>query len=112
MMTAYDFIESWNDVATEVHAIARDKGFWDNDRNNGEALALVISEVCEGLEALRHGNPADDKIPEFTGIEAELADVVIRIMDLSEARGWRVAEAVLEKLQYNKGRERLHGKKF
>jgi len=51
-------------------------------------------------------------VPTFSGAEAELADVVIRIMDLAEGRGWRVAEAIVAKMSYNEGRERLHGKEF
>jgi NTP pyrophosphatase (non-canonical NTP hydrolase) len=65
------------------------------------------------LEALRHGDPPDDKISEFSGVEAELADVIIRIMDYAGARGLRVAEAIMAKHQYNEGRDYRHGgKKF
>lgn len=75
-----------------------------------EMLALIHSEVSE---ALRQGNPPDDKIPQFSGAEAELADVIIRIMDLSCARNWDVAGAVTAKIEMNKSREKMHGgKKF
>lgn len=53
----------------------------------------------------------DDKIPEFLGAEAELADVIIRIMDMAHARKWRVAEAVIAKMAMNKGRPYKHGRK-
>lgn len=83
------------------------------NRNEGEMLALIHSETSEVLEGLRHGNPPDDKIPEFTGAEAELADVIIRVMDMAAARGWRVGEAIVAKMEMNKTRERMHGgKKF
>ena len=71
------------------------------------------SELSEALEAIRNGNPPDDKIPEFTGVEAELADVIIRIMDMAAAKGYRVGEAVIAKINYNKNRPYKHGgKKF
>jgi hypothetical protein len=69
------------------------------------------SELSEALEALRNGNQPDDHIPEFTGAEAELADVVIRIMDVAAAKGWRVAEAIMAKTSYNKTRPFKHGGK-
>ena len=105
------FIESFNALAGDVHDNAVAKGWWDEERNNGEIIALMHSELSEALEAMRNGNPPDDKIPEFTGVEAELADVIIRIMDMAPARGWRIAEAVVAKMAMNKTRAHKHGGK-
>ena len=57
-------------------------------------------------------NPPDDKVKEYTGVEAELADAIIRICDLAAGRKWRVFEAMAAKMQYNTTRARLHGKEF
>lgn len=111
-MNYFDFIDAFDEVQGDVHTIAKKKGWWDEDKENGTIIALIHSEVSEALEALRAGNPSDDKIPEFNGAEAELADVIIRIMDVAQKRGWRVSEAIIAKLQFNDNREYKHGGKL
>ena len=105
------FTEAYNDKAKEVYQTARNTGWWEKERNDGEIIALMHSELSEALTAIRHGNPPDVHLPEFTGVEVELADVIIRIMDFSSARGHRVAEALEAKIAYNKTRPYKHGGK-
>ena len=110
-MSESNFVTAFKTMQEDVHQTARDKGWWDNPQPDGVLICLMHSELSEALEALRVGNPPDDKIPEFSGVEAELADVVIRIMDYAEARGYRVAEAIEAKAAMNKTRPFRHGGK-
>lgn len=107
------FVQYANDVQEMVYENAIDKGFYDKPREDGTAIALVHSELSEALEAMRHGNPPSEKIPDFTSVEEELADAVIRIFDFAAHGKHRLAQAIIAKHRFNRGRERMHGgKKF
>lgn len=102
------------------HQTAIDKGWYNVDesgkieqRNFGEVVALMHSELSEALEAERHGNKPSEHIPDFSGVEEEFADVLIRIFDTCEAKGYDLAGAVTAKMEFNESRPMKHGgKKF
>lgn len=107
----------------ELHETSRGKGWW-HDRDNlaltkaGLAhvdigcLALCVTELSEAIENIRAGYTPDDKIPQYSGLEAELADTVIRILDFASARKLNVVGAMFAKAEMNKGREHRHGGKL
>lgn len=104
----------FNDMQGRVYATAGEHGWYDADApafNDGEKIALMHSELSEALDALRHGNPPSDHIPEFSGVEEELADTIIRIMDYAQHKGLRVAEALIAKAAFNDARPYRHGGK-
>lgn len=86
------------------------QGFWDCD-NTGEKIALMHSELSEALEADRK-DLTSDHIPGFSGVEEELADCMIRIMDFAGHHDLRLAEAITAKLQFNLSRPYKHGKAY
>lgn len=126
-----------NKLRDLAHSAAREKGFWDVDRNIGEMLMLVVSELGEAIEAHRKGRHADlDRY--FSGsaasvaegvspyesqeyhfkscvkdtFEDEIADAVIRLLDLCGGLGIDLDTHIAEKIRFNATRDRLHGKKY
>jgi len=113
-----------NKLSKEIHEVAKGKGFWDTERNIGEMLMLIVSEVSEALEADRAKKYADIKYYEEypskenfelhikDTFESELADTIIRILDLCGAYDIDIDWHIRAKIDYNKKRGKLHGKAY
>ena len=93
-----------------AHQTATDAGWYKNpetgepiERNFGEVVALMHSELSEALEADRT-DLMDDKLPHRKGVEVEFADCIIRILDTAAALGLDIAGAFIEKNRYNQTR--------
>lgn len=87
-------------------------GFWSDGpgRNKLEMHALMHTEIAELSEAVRHNNPPSDKIPGFSQVEEELADIIIRVFDYAHGFGHDLYGAIEAKHTYNLGRPYMHGK--
>lgn len=102
-----------NELQNKIHGDNCKVGWWtDEDKQlEGKAkatliaskLALCHSELSEALEGMRK-NLMDDHLPHRPMVEVELADTIIRILDLSGYMGLDIEGAVFEKLEYNSKR--------
>lgn len=120
------------ELCKEVHQNAIEHGWWEKEQDFGTLIALCHSELSEALEEHRKAYAPDviyysgyniDKTVNITqnvssnnctkpeGIPMELADVIIRIMDMCEHYGVDLEAAILEKHEYNKTRQYKHGGK-
>ncbi|MCA9399266.1 MAG: nucleotide pyrophosphohydrolase [Candidatus Omnitrophica bacterium] len=84
------------------HGVAKSKGFWDQERNIGEALMLVVTELAEAMEGYRHQD--NDNFRE------ELADAFIRLFDLCGGLGIDIEAEIAKKTIVNTKRPYKHGK--
>jgi NTP pyrophosphatase (non-canonical NTP hydrolase) len=132
-----------NELAKEVHENAVSHGFFDDNKNIGEMLCLIHSEVSEALDADRsdkyYSNCVSDQKWFIQGMadknfgatfcddsffkdqfenrvkdtfEDELADVLIRVMDLAAYKDIDLESHVKAKMRYNAMRPHRHGKKY
>jgi NTP pyrophosphatase (non-canonical NTP hydrolase) len=104
-MTESEQAVAINTLAETVHA-ANAKWWVDintgkpKDRNLGEMLLLCVSELIEAFEGARK-DLMDDHLPHRKMLEVELADCIIRVLDVGAGLGLDVGGAFIEKMRYN-----------
>lgn len=102
-------VEPFNEAADAMHAMAVDKGFYDDpDPEVGiiaTKLLLIAGELGEHFEAIRKGHG-------FEKEAEELADVVIRLFDYAAYRGIDLDAEIANKMSINSTRPYKHGAQF
>jgi hypothetical protein len=109
----------WTELGTGRDLTSSNYPKQQPNKNVGELLCLVHSEISEAMEGHRKVL-MDDKLPHRTMLEVELADALIRICDMAGGLGLDLPGAVTEKLAYNasradhkiENRRAVGGKKF
>lgn len=119
-----------NELAQGIHLNAKSKGFFDEPKNIGEMIALIHSEASEALEADRKDHFTTANMDAVNGwvldddfkfsfseqvkntFEDELADIMIRVMDLAAFKNIDLEAHIKAKMRYNSLREHKHGKKY
>lgn len=102
-------------LQSEIHTMAKEKGWWDEPRTLGDVLCLVHSEISEALEEFRNGHAPDEiyfaESGKPEGVPVELADAVIRILDYFGYLGLSAEKVLQLKVDYNATRSHRHGGK-
>lgn len=73
-------------------------------------LALVCSEACEALETLRDTGAA--QVRDEGNFGEEVADAVIRLLELGDVLDLPIGEEVVAKMEKNSTRPHRHGRRF
>ncbi len=107
-------VSALDELAADIHDLHVAKKFYDEPRTVSHLMGLVMTELAEVIEDDRKmvsGQPSE-KIPEFTKEEEEVADAIIRLLDMAGYRKLRIGAAIMAKHEYNRGRPPLHGKRY
>ncbi|HVE25403.1 MAG TPA: hypothetical protein VNC22_08370, partial [Sporichthya sp.] len=103
------------EIAAQIHKTAVEHGWWEAERNVGEVMMLMVSELSEAFEHYRNGRGLDEIFyhpdGKIDGVPVELGDCLIRILDFCHHHRIPLMGATIAKMRYNEGRPYRHGGK-
>ena len=113
------------DLQRSSYEVAVGHGFWEEGDLSAtdiyrmlipQKLMLIVSEAAEALDNVRDGTLEQNKVLWLTdkgkpeGFASELADIIIRTLDLAEYLQIDMEDVIRQKEAYNKTRPPKHGK--
>lgn len=116
--------EMLDDLAEEIADISEFNGFWTPDKIGDVGiiptkLALIHDEVSEALQVHReqYDDSDEDVATVMTQLQEEdfteeLADIIIRVLDVAGYYDLEIGLAVTSKIEKNRGRTYKHGKRY
>jgi NTP pyrophosphatase (non-canonical NTP hydrolase) len=86
----------------------------ETPRDPAQQLMLIVTELAECCEAFREGNPPCSRpgMEQYSHAAEELADVVIRCLQMAGEHNIPLSEVIEAKMAFNETRPTKHGKKF
>jgi len=93
-----------NELRDICHKIAVEKGFWESSKSTPIKLMLIVSELGEACEA--------DRNDDYDNFREEIADTFIRLLDLCGHLNIDIEYEIDKKMDTNRKRARLHGKRY
>ena len=102
-----EYPERLNDWVEYCKLWRERKGFHTGWDNLPEKAMLIVTEIAEMIEAHRsEGDSMRDSVQE------ELADAVIRCLDLAGSLGFDLQTTMEKKMAFNEKRPMKHGKRY
>lgn len=123
-----------NDIAKRIHRKAKEKGFWEKQRERATIMMLVVTELSEAVEADRAGRRIDDNALDMLDVsswsefpamstdlylqgvkdtfEGELCDALMRLLDAIAFYNVDADRIIKNAMEYNRLRPDKNGKKY
>ena len=105
------FVDAIDVIGQRIVDVNRENGWnvatpecWDEQYKVPAVIALIHSEASEALEVFR-------KSRDLQEFNEEMADIFIRVVDLTHGLGLDLGDAILKKLEKNRHRGYRHGGK-
>jgi NTP pyrophosphatase (non-canonical NTP hydrolase) len=104
----------FDQLAIELHKVAVEKGFWDEEVDDifvAKQLMMIVSEVVEVMEAVRKDKGEQEIAKEFSDIIIRTLDLYAGMVDAGYTRE-SLDHILKEKTEFNKTRPEKHGVRF